>query len=165
MRQDLHKCIRTCVCFVGECGLQHEIFCDKADDLSSSLSTSFSPFIPALLIVNPCRSRKISQGSHLARSYGVSVCEHPQYVLLLVLHNPGTNAHAHLGTCAVAKVQKKIQAKYDKIVEDPDQAHKGEGETLDRLPGALLHLKQAERVALQFKGPNSALECSFCLVT
>jgi hypothetical protein len=53
----------------------------------------------------------------------------------------------------VAKVQAKIQAKYDKFVEDPDQAHIGEGGTMDRLPGALLHLKiMLDGLALQFKG-------------
>jgi hypothetical protein len=81
----------TCVGFVDECGLQHGIICGKADNLwygFLALSTSFSSFMPPPFIVNPCRSRKTSQGSHLASSYGVSVCQHPQYVLLRVLHNP-----------------------------------------------------------------------------
>ena len=70
----------TCVGFVDECVLQHEITCGKADNLwyrFLALSTSFSPFMHPPFIANPCRSRKTSQGSHLASSYGVSVCEHP----------------------------------------------------------------------------------------
>jgi hypothetical protein len=35
----------------------------------------------------------------------------------------------------VVKIQAKIQAKYDKFVEDPDTAHIDETGHMDRLPG------------------------------